>query len=202
MADQIQSREPVPVPPRSPLGTWHFIAISAVTGLAVASLRFEGQRWWCRCGRPSLWTGDIHSMHNSQHLLDPYSFTHALHGLLFFAMLRPLAGKLGSVTRLVLALLLEVVWEVVENSDAVIERYRRATIALGYTGDSVANSLGDIASCGLGFFLAARLPVRWSVTLFFAVEMILLAVYRDCLSLNVLMLVYPLESVKAWQMGR
>ena len=84
----------------------------------------------------------------------------------------------------------------------MIERYRRATIALGYTGDSVVNSLGDIASCGLGFFLAARLPVRWSVTLFFAVEMILLAVYRDCLTLNVLMLVHPLESVKAWQMGR
>jgi hypothetical protein len=202
MPDQTQPRDPVPAPPRPTSGIWSRIAIAAVFGLAAASLRFEGQRWWCRCGRPSLWSGDIHSGHNSQHLLDPYSFTHALHGLLFFALLRPLAGKLSFGTRLVLALLLEAVWEIAENSDAVIERYRQATIALGYAGDSVANSLGDLASCGLGFFLAARLPVRWSVTLFFAVEMILLAVYRDCLTLNVLMLVHPLESVKAWQMGR
>src|SRR4029077_20979363 len=140
----------------------------------------------------SLWSGDIRSGHNSQHLLDPYSFTHALHGLLFFALLRPLAGKLGFGTRLVLALLLEAAWEVAENSDSVIERYRHATIALGYAGDSVVNSLGDIASCGLGFFLASRLRVRWSMTLFLAVELILLAIYRDCLTLNVLMLVQPL----------
>ena len=104
MADQTQPRDPVPVPPRITLGTWHRIAIAAVLGLAVVSLRFEGQRWWCRCGRPSLWSGDIQSGHNSQHLLDPYSFTHALHGLIFFALLRPLAGKLGFGTRLVLAL--------------------------------------------------------------------------------------------------
>ncbi len=89
----------------------------------------------------------------------------------------------------------------VENSDAVIERYRRATIALGYDGDSVVNSLGDIASCAVGFLIASRLPVRWSVLLFVAVEAVLLAVYRDCFILNVLMLVRPVEAVKAWQMG-
>src|SRR4051812_46381725 len=112
MADRSRPRDPVAVPPRPALGTWHRIAIVAVVGLAVASLRFEGQRWWCRCGRPFLWSGDIHSAHNSQHLLDPYSFTHALHGLLFFALLRPLASKLSLGTRLVLALVLEAVWEV------------------------------------------------------------------------------------------
>ena len=151
---------------------------------------------------PFPWSGDIHGGHNSQHLVDPYSFTHALHGLLFYALLRPLAGRLGSGTRLVLALVLETLWEVAENSDAVIERYRRATIALAYAGDSVVNSLGDIASCGVGYVLATRLPVRWSVVLFFVVEAVLLAVYRDCFVLNVLMLVHPIEVVKAWQMGR
>ena len=147
------------------------------------------------------WSGDIHSGHNSQYLVDPYRFTHALHGFLFYALLRPLAGKFGRGTRLVVALALETLWEVIENSDAVIERYRRATIALGYAGDSVVNSLGDIASCAVGFLIASRLPVRWSVLLFVEVEAALLVVYRDCFLLNVLMLVRPVEAVKSWQMG-
>jgi Protein of unknown function (DUF2585) len=180
---------------------WQCLAIAAIFGLAVACLRFEGQPWWCRCGRPFLWSGNIQSEHNSQHLVDPYSFTHVLHGLIFYALLRPLSGKLGQKTRLVVALLVEVAWEVAENSDAVIDRYRRATISLGYSGDSVVNSLGDIASCWLGFYLASRLPARWSVALFLAVEVTLLAIYRDCLTLNVLMLVHPIESVKSWQTG-
>jgi hypothetical protein len=125
-----------------------------------------------------------------------------LHGLIFYALLRPTAGRFGFGSRFVLALVLEALWEVAENSDAVIERYRRATIALGYAGDSVVNSLGDIASCSIGFLLATRLPVRWSISLFFAVEAVLLIVYRDCLALNVMMLVFPIEAVKSWQMGR
>jgi len=179
----------------------HLLAIVSLIGVAVISLRFEGQRWWCRCGRLYPWSGDIHSAHNSQHLLDPYSFTHALHGLLFYALLRPAAGRLGVGTRLVIAVAIEALWEVVENSDAVIERYRQATIALGYSGDSVINSLGDIVSCSAGFLIASRLPVRWSVVLFFAVEAALLAVYRDCFLLNVLMLVWPVEAIKSWQTG-
>jgi hypothetical protein len=91
---------------------------------------------------------------------------------------------------------------VVENSGMVIDRYRRATIALGYEGDSVINSLGDVVSCGLGFLVAGRLPVRWSIALFLAIEVALLIVYRDNLLLNVIMLVYPFEAVKSWQMGR
>jgi len=171
----------------------------SIIGLAVVSLRLEGQRWWCRCGRLYPWSGGIHSAHNSQHLLDPYSFTHVLHGLILYALLRPLAKRLGPGTRLVIALAIEALWEVVENSGAVIERYRQATIALGYAGDSVFNSLGDVVSCGAGFLIASRLPARWSVLLFFAVEAVLLAVYRDCLLLNVLMLVWPVEAIKSWQ---
>jgi Protein of unknown function (DUF2585) len=177
------------------------LAIAAILGLAAVALRMEGHRWWCRCGHFTPWSGNIHSEHNSQHLLDPYSFTHVEHGLFLYALLRPLARWLGPRSRLILAVVLEALWEVLENSPAVIERYRQATIALGYAGDSVVNSLGDIAACALGFFLAKRLPVRWSVALVVAVELGLLAIYRDNLALNVLMLVFPLESVKAWQMG-
>jgi hypothetical protein len=202
LTDHPHTDDPVHEPPRPSRRLRYWLAISLILGLAVVALRFEGQRWWCHCGRLSPWSGDIHSGHNSQHLLDPYTFTHALHGLLFYALLRPLSGRLGASTRLVLALALETLWEVAENSDAVIERYRRATIALGYMGDSVINSFGDIGSCAVGFLLAARLPVRWSVVLFFAVEGALLAVYRDCFLLNVLMIIYPVEALKSWQLGR
>jgi hypothetical protein len=178
------------------------LAIPAIFGLATLALRLEGHLWWCRCGRLTPWSGDIHSEHNSQHLFDPYSFTHIEHGLLLYALLRPFARWLGPGSRLILAVGLEAVWEVVENSSAVIERYRQATIALGYVGDSVANSLGDIAACTLGFYLANRLPVRWSIGILLAIEAALLAIYRDNLALNVLMLIFPMLSVKTWQMGR
>ena len=178
------------------------LVMAAIVGLATVALRMEGHQWWCRCGRLTPWSGEIHSEHNSQHLFDPYSFTHIEHGLLLYALLRPFARRLGPGNRLILAVGLEAVWEVVENSSAVIERYRQATIALGYAGDSVVNSLGDIAACTLGFCLANRLPVRWSIGLLLAVEAALLAIYRDNLALNVLMLVFPLEAVKTWQMGR
>lgn len=140
--------------------------------------------------------------HNSQHLVDPYSFTHLEHGLLLYALLRPFGRWLGPSSRLILAVAIEGMWEAIENLPVVIERYRRATIALGYVGDSVVNSMGDIAACTLGLFLAQRLPVRWSVALFVSIELALLAIHRDNLTLNVLMLVFPLESVKTWQMGR
>ncbi len=178
------------------------LAIAAIFGLAAVALRLEGHRFWCRCGRLTPWSGDIHSAHNSQHLVDPYSFTHIEHGLLLYALLRLFSRWLGPGWRLALAVALEGIWEVVENLPAVIERYRQATIALGYVGDSVANSVGDIAACTFGLILAQRLPVRWSVALVVTVELALLAIYRDNLTLNVLMLICPLESVKAWQMGR
>ncbi len=179
------------------------LAIAAIFGLATVALRLEGHRWWCRCGRLTPWSGDIHSEHNSQHLVDPYSFTHMEHGLqVLYALLWAIAGRLGTGRRLILALTVEdSLWEILENSPAVIERYRQATISLGYAGDTVINSLGDIGACALGFLLAKRLRVRWSVALVLVVEAALLAIYRDNLALNVLMLVYPLGSVKAWQTG-
>ena len=162
-------------------------------------LRVEGRRWWCRCGRLFPWSGDIHSGHNSQHLFDPYSFSHLLHGVLFYAFLSLVARRLGIRARLVIALLLEAAWEILENSHWVIDRYRAATISQGYAGDTIFNSLGDFASCLLGFLLAARLPVRWSVAIVMIVEAGMLALYRDNLLLNVVMLVWPFEAVRNWQ---
>jgi Protein of unknown function (DUF2585) len=179
-----------------------WLVLSLVVGITVIWLRFQGRRWWCRLGDVSPWSGGIHSPHTSQHVADPYSFTHFLHGLLFYALFRYVAGRLRWDARFVLAIALECLWEVVENSGTVIDRYRRATIALGYEGDSVINSLGDVASCGLGFQVAGRLPVKWSMALLFVIELALLIAYRDNLTLNVIMLVYPFEAVKSWQMGR
>ena len=177
------------------------LALAVIAGSTMLVLRLRGQPWWCRCGRASPWAGDIWSGHNSQHLLDPYSLSHLLHGLLFYALLRPLAGRSSWGTRLVLATALEAAWELAENSQAVIGRYRSVTLALGYAGDSLLNSLGDISSCGVGFLLASRLPARLSVALFVLVEVGMLVAYRDCFLLNVVMLVYPIGAVRTWQVG-
>jgi Protein of unknown function (DUF2585) len=177
------------------------IGVSLFLAATTVGLRLEGRRWWCRCGKLFLWSGGIHSEHGSQHLLDPYSFTHLLHGLILYAIARPLTGRLRFGGRLLLVIAVEALWELAENSEMVIDRYRKATIALGYAGDSVVNSLGDIASCLVGVYLAARLPVRWSIALFVTVEAVLLLLYRDNLTLNVLMLVWPLKAVKVWQQG-
>jgi hypothetical protein len=185
-------------------GRWRIptpVAIGGLFGLAAIALRLEGRRWWCRCGRLAPWTGDIWSPHNSQHLFDPYSFTHVEHGLVFYAMLRPLARWVGPTRRMLLAMTVETLWEIVENTQPVINNYRKAALARGYEGDSVINSLGDIAACGLGLLLARRLPARWSVALFVGMEIVLLAVYRDNLLLNITMQFVPIKAVEAWQMG-
>lgn len=173
----------------------------ATLALAAGLLLAEGHRWWCRCEQPFLGTASIHSLHTSQHLADPYTLTHVLHGILFFAMLRPLARRFGPGTRMNLALAIEAIWEVAENTSWTVERYRQNTIALGYSGDSVANSLGDIAACWLGYRIASRIPARWSVAIFAVVEVSLLVLYRDNFTLNVVMFFFPSEAIKSWQMG-
>ncbi len=175
--------------------------MGGVLGITVLWLRDEGRRWWCQSGDWSPWSSGIHSSHTSQHVLDPYSFSHFLHGVLFYALFRYAAGRFRWDVRLVLAVGLECLWELFENSGMVIDRYRQSTIALGYEGDSIINSLGDIVSCGLGFLAASRLPVRWSIALYFLIELTLLVLYRDNLTLNVIMLVHPFEALKSWQMG-
>ena len=141
------------------------------------------------------------SSENSQHLLDWYSPSHLLHGLIFYGALWLVARRLSVGWRLVIATLVECGWEILENTNAVIEHYRTVTISLDYYGDSVINSMMDIAMMWLGFWLARRIPVWASVTLVVGFELLTAWVIRDGLALNVLMLLYPIEAVKTWQGG-
>jgi hypothetical protein len=187
---------------RVPKTAWPYLATAAVLLVAVLLLRAEGRSWWCACGQAFLWTSEAAGPHTSQHLLDPYSFTHLLHGVLLCGLLAWGLPRVPPAWRLVLAACAEALWEVFENSAFVIQRYRTATAARGYEGDTVANSLGDILSCLAGFWLAGRLGFRGSVVLVVATELLLLVWIRDSLLLNVLMLAHPIDAIKVWQTGR
>ena len=178
-----------------------WLAMALVLAGTVVQLRHQGRVWWCACCGWNLWAGDIWSSHNSQHLVDPYSFTHVLHGLLFFGAIVWLLPRLPFAWRLFMAVVLEAAWEVAENAPFIIRRYREGTIGLGYEGDSVVNSIGDILCCVLGFVLARYLGFRKSAILFVVTELVLLFWIRDNLTLNVLMLTCPIDAIKHWQMG-
>jgi hypothetical protein len=174
----------------------------AIAGLQTLIVRFEGQPWWCKCGGAQLWIGSAFSEHTSQHLVDPYSFSHVLHGFLFWWLLAWLTPRLALGWQFVCALALEAGWEILENSPWVIERYRAATAAVGYSGDSVINTLGDLGSAAVGFWIARWLGWRWALALLIAIELMLLITIRDNLTLNVLMLLVPLPpGLKEWQQG-
>lgn len=158
-----------------------------------------GRRLWCACGSAVPWSWDVTSAHNSQHLIDPYSFTHVLHGLALFAAMRFLLPGWSPARRLALAAALEALWELVENSPFVIARYRATAVAAGYFGDSLLNSASDVGACLAGFWLASRLPWKASAALFVATEAALLLAVRDSLVLSSLQLVYPVAAVSAWQ---
>ena len=178
----------------------HVVAAGVVLLLMVVSLRAQGRLFFCACGYFEIWTSDTCSSNNSQHLLDPYSFTHILHGFLFFYLVALLFKRLARSWQLVLAIALEAAWEVFENSSFVIDRYRTATAALGYQGDTVVNSVGDLLCAVIGFVIARQLGVRRSLILFVLVELILLFWIHDSLLLQILMLVRPVEAIKSWQM--
>lgn len=158
--------------------------------------------FWCACGQTLVWAGNIWSQHNSQHPFDPYSFTHMLHGFMFCGLLAVLLPKLAQSWQWALAVVMESVWEVVENSNLIIQRYREATLALGYTGDTIINSFADILLCGTGFLVARKLGGRRAIAVFLVTELILLFWIKDSLLLNIVMLIYPVDAIKAWQMGR
>ena len=179
-----------------------FLPLAAILSfiiLTVLQLRNQGRIWWCSLGDYTIWSSDAWGSHNSQHLFDPYSLTHFLHGILFFWLISLVFGKMPIVWQFTLAIFLECAWELVENSVAVIEHYRTATLALNYYGDSIFNSIGDVFSCGAGFIVAYKLRFWRSLALFLIIETILLIWIHDSLLLNIVMLVYPIEAVKAWQ---
>lgn len=179
---------------------WPALAIVAAFVTTALLLRIEGRLWICACGRVLMWSGNICSSDNSQHFLDPYSFTHILHGFAFFWLIKGLASRLRPAWQLALAIALEAAWEAFENTNFIIDRYRTATAALGYTGDTVVNSLGDIICCLIGFIIARRLGVRRSIIVFAVLELILILWIRDSLLLEIVMLVSPIEAIKAVQL--
>lgn len=180
---------------------WPWLAIALTLAAVILQLYDQGRSWLCPCGRFFVWVGEAWSSDTSQHLFDPYSFTHVLHGFLLAWLITWLAPRLSWSWQLWLAIAVESVWEAVENSEFVIQRYREGTAALGYYGDTILNSLGDIAMCGLGFVIARYLGFWPSLALFILVEVTLLVWIRDSLLLNVLMLVYPVEGIEQWQAG-
>lgn len=175
------------------------VASIIIVVAAAAVLLAMGRNPICTCGTVELWVGGRDSPKTSQMLADWYSFSHIVHGLLFYAALWMVARRWPIEWRFLTALLVETAWEITENTPFVIDRYRNATAALGYTGDSVINSVSDIAMMCAGFLIARRLPVWLSVVVVVLLELMPLAVIRDNLTLNVWMLFWPTQSVLNWQ---
>lgn len=180
---------------------WPELAVLATIAATLVQLHRQGQPWWCECGRWWPGTLDAFSSHTSQHLADPYSLTHLQHGLVLFWLVGWAAPKWKWPWRCWLAVAIEAGWELLENSKLIIDRYRQTTAALGYNGDSILNSLGDILFCYAGLHVAQKLGWRNTWLLFFGIEATLLLTIRDSLLLNVLMLCVDIPWLKAWQVG-
>lgn len=180
---------------------WPWLAVVAILAAAAFELRWQGRLWLCSCGHFRPWLGDAWSSETSQQLFDPYSFTHVLHGFALAGLLALVLPRANWRWRVALAVAAEALWEVFENTEFVINRYREATAALGYNGDTVVNSLGDVIACAAGVLLARRLGLLRTLLVFALTEAVLLFWIRDSLLLNILLLVYPSEKLRAWQAG-
>ena len=174
------------------------LLIFIVAGMILYAM---GRPLICTCGTVELWVNSSVSSKTSQMLADWYSPSHFLHGLIFYAALWLVARQWTVERRLFVALAIETAWEILENSPMIIDRYREATVAIGYTGDSVLNSLSDIAMMAIGFAVARRAPLWVSLALLVILELIPLIVIRDNLTLNIWMLLAPNDAVRAWQAG-
>ena len=176
------------------------IALALAVAMALILL-WMGRPAICTCGEVKLWTGAVQSADNSQHIADWYTLSHVIHGLLFYMLAWLLLRKRTLGERFIGAVAIEAGWELLENSQYIIDRYREATFAFGYNGDSVLNSIADLGWMSLGFFVARRLPVWATVGIAIFFELLTLWTIRDNLTLNVLMLVAPVDAVRTWQAG-
>ena len=180
---------------------WVLAAAAAVCVFTAAVELWMGRLPFGPDGRIGLWEGDIWSSEQSQRFADPYTFSHMIHGMLFYAILWLVAPRTSVRARFIAAIVMEGAWEVLENSPIIINRYREATIALGYVGDSVFNSVSDIFFAALGFAFAWRARVWVTVAVILAMELGTLALMRDNLALNIIMLVHPIDAIRDWQMA-
>jgi hypothetical protein len=208
LAEPVSSEFAAPRPSWAP-GRLGPLAIAGLALLLVAAaaviLMAMGREPICKCGYVKFWQGQVFSSENSQHIADWYTFSHIIHGFLFYGLfwlVRRLTGlPISFGLALLLAIIIEGAWEITENSPAVIEHYRSATISLDYYGDSVLNSVSDILSMVLGFLVARLAPVWLTVSSALAMELIVGWLIRDNLTLNVIMLLWPMDWIKAWQGG-
>jgi len=182
-------------------GTAYLLIGVGIIVAAALILLAMGQPPICRCGTVRLWQGEVMGPENSQQLTDWYSPSHLIHGLLFYGLLWLVARRWPVGLRALTALVIESGWEILENSPVIIDRYREATISLGYRGDSVLNSVSDIVFMLIGFVLAARLPVAVSIALAIVLELVVGYMIRDNLTLNIIMLIWPIDAIRTWQAG-
>ncbi len=176
-----------------------FLPAALIMAVAALIERLNGRIYICKCGFVKLWEGAVNSPGNSQHIADWYFLSHIIHGFIFYGLTHVIGQRWSMTMRLAIATVIECGWEILENSSFIINRYREATISLDYFGDSILNSMCDVLAMIIGFYLASRLPTRLTIAAAIAMELLALYVIRDNLVLNVVMLVHPIEAIKAWQ---